>query len=72
MTKWLRSEQSHIVAITGSKDFIGEQERIEGFEPLVGRSLITVTTGIRCLSRVSIVGFSNSEWAALRMISPPS
>jgi hypothetical protein len=28
MTKWLRSEQSHIVAITGSKDFIGEQERI--------------------------------------------
>lgn len=32
MAKWLRSEQSHIVAITGSRDFIGEQERIEGFE----------------------------------------
>ncbi|WP_312053932.1 substrate-binding domain-containing protein [Pantoea brenneri] len=32
MTKWLRSAQSHIVAITGSRDFIGEQERIEGFE----------------------------------------
>jgi len=32
MSKWLRVARSHIVAITGSHDFIGEQERIAGFQ----------------------------------------
>ncbi|MDL4915988.1 MAG: substrate-binding domain-containing protein [Enterobacterales bacterium endosymbiont of Blomia tropicalis] len=31
MSKWLWVEKSHIVAITGSKTFVGEQGRIEGF-----------------------------------------
>lgn len=32
MSKWLRVSRSHIVAVTGSHDFIGEQERIQGFQ----------------------------------------
>lgn len=32
MSKWLRVSRSHIVAVTGSHDFIGEQERILGFQ----------------------------------------
>jgi len=32
MSKWLRVSRSHIVAVTGSRDFIGEQERIQGFQ----------------------------------------
>ncbi|MGK3142159.1 substrate-binding domain-containing protein [Pantoea sp. C2G6] len=32
MSRWLRVARSHIVAITGSRDFVGEQERIEGFQ----------------------------------------
>ncbi|WP_033784850.1 substrate-binding domain-containing protein [Pantoea sp. 9140] len=32
MSKWLRVSRSHIVAVTGSRDFMGEQERIQGFQ----------------------------------------
>ncbi|MEZ2590130.1 substrate-binding domain-containing protein [Pantoea agglomerans] len=32
MSKWLRVSRSHIVAVTGSHDFIGEHERIQGFQ----------------------------------------
>ncbi|MDH2067168.1 LacI family DNA-binding transcriptional regulator [Pantoea sp. GD03673] len=32
MSKWLRVSRSHIMAVTGSRDFIGEQERIQGFQ----------------------------------------
>lgn len=32
MSRWLRVSRSHIVAVTGSQDFIGEQERIQGFQ----------------------------------------
>lgn len=32
MSRWLRVTRSHIVAVTGSHDFIGEQERIQGFQ----------------------------------------
>lgn len=32
MSRWLRVSRSHIIAVTGSRDFIGEQERIQGFQ----------------------------------------
>ncbi|MBK0096109.1 LacI family DNA-binding transcriptional regulator [Erwinia sp. S63] len=31
MSKWLRSDKARIAAVIGSQDFVGEQERIDGF-----------------------------------------
>ncbi|MGC0983110.1 substrate-binding domain-containing protein [Pantoea agglomerans] len=49
MSKWLRVSRSHIVAVTGSHDFIGEQERIQGFqramEEFAPRHQVSVVAG---------------------------
>ncbi|MBB1228311.1 substrate-binding domain-containing protein [Pantoea agglomerans] len=49
MSKWLRVSRSHIVAVTGSHDFIGEHERIQGFqramEEFAPRHQVSVVAG---------------------------
>lgn len=37
MSKWLRVTRSHILAVTGSHDFIGERERIDGFQRAIAQ-----------------------------------
>lgn len=49
MSKWLRVSRSHIVTVTGSHDFIGEHERIQGFqramEEFAPRHQVSVVAG---------------------------
>ncbi|MEG3111749.1 LacI family DNA-binding transcriptional regulator [Pantoea sp. T14] len=68
MAKWLRVEKSHIMAITGSKEFIGEQERIEGFVAAMQQfapqhrvSVVAAGFGLDHLTYQSVTDFLTSH-----------